>query len=68
MHGSDEIIRIIVDYLKESAGDAMRVVRFIDAVDDDGETAAPSDSDQEAKPGVPIEAGTGPKIVYMSKK
>lgn len=31
--------RIIVDYLKDGAGDSMRVLRFLDAVDDDGDSA-----------------------------
>lgn len=39
IHHSEEVVRVIVDYLKEGIGDSMRVVRFLDAVDDEGETA-----------------------------
>jgi hypothetical protein len=38
IHHSEEIVRIIVDYLKEGLGDSMRILRFIDAADADGET------------------------------
>lgn len=39
IHHSEEIVRVLIDYLKEGIGDSMRVIRFIDAVDDEGETA-----------------------------
>lgn len=38
-HNCEEIVKVIVEYLKESVGDSMRIVRFIDAVDDLGDTA-----------------------------
>eukprot|EP01031_Cornospumella_fuschlensis_P027052 gene27052-32687_t len=39
VHHSEEIVKVLVDYLKEGVGDSMRVVRFLDAVDEDGSTA-----------------------------
>lgn len=39
IHGAEEVARTIVDYLKEGAGNAMRVNRFLDCQDDNGDTA-----------------------------
>jgi len=39
IHGNDEAAKVIAEYLKDGAGDSMRVIRFIDAIDDDGESA-----------------------------
>lgn len=39
VHGNDEMMKIICEYLKEGVGDSMRVTRFLDAQTLDGETA-----------------------------
>lgn len=39
VHGCDELVKIICEYLKEGMGDGMRVTRFLDAQTTDGETA-----------------------------
>jgi hypothetical protein len=39
VHGCDEVVKIICEYLKEGVGDSMRVTRFLDAQTLDGETA-----------------------------
>lgn len=39
VHGSEEVVKIIIEYLREGVGDLMRVVRFLDAAAFEGETA-----------------------------
>ena len=39
IHSENEAAKVIAKYLKDGAGDSMRVVRFIDAIDDDGESS-----------------------------
>jgi ankyrin repeat protein len=39
IHNYDEGIKVIVEYLKEGAGDAMRVIRFIESQDQNGDSA-----------------------------
>jgi hypothetical protein len=39
VHGCEEVVKIICEYLKEGVGDSMRVTRFLDAQTLDGETA-----------------------------
>lgn len=38
IHGAEDLVRMITDYLKDGVGDAMRVTRFLDAQTDEGET------------------------------
>ncbi|KAJ1438574.1 hypothetical protein B484DRAFT_416168, partial [Ochromonadaceae sp. CCMP2298] len=39
IHGCEEMVKIIVEYLQEGVGDSMRVTRFLDAQGTDGESA-----------------------------
>jgi ankyrin repeat protein/acyl-CoA-binding protein len=39
IHNYEEGIKVIVEYLKEGAGDAMRVIRFIESQDHNGDSA-----------------------------
>jgi ankyrin repeat protein len=38
MHGNEDMVTVIVEYLKEGVGDSLRVTRFLDALSLDGET------------------------------
>lgn len=38
-HGAEEELRIVVDYVKDGGGDALRIVRLLDTQSDDGDTA-----------------------------
>jgi ankyrin repeat protein/acyl-CoA-binding protein len=39
IHGSEDEAKIMVDHIRDSAGDALRITRFLDAPNDDGDTA-----------------------------
>lgn len=38
-HGSEEELRVILDYVKDGGGDSLRIVRLLDAQSDNGDTA-----------------------------
>ena len=38
-HGSEEELRVIIDYVKDGGGDSLRIVRLLDAQSDNGDTA-----------------------------